>query len=462
MKNLYTILLILLVSNFSFGQKTVEHKTSFEKKDISKLISSKPIKFNEWNKKYKGYKTSDGKLYKPKKGSKIGHVIYINGDVRIKENQVIEIQAIDTLVINGDVIIENNGTLSNKGNLVIRGSLYLGGYDEITRWVKKRRQWVELTDKVFRNSEEIYFFNESNGKVIIKNNMIGYHPHKSKFYGQIAVLDTVDVHFHSEKEHDNHNKFNPKCFYYSFNNIGKTAKSKEAHKHGDITNQFTTNNKILKSTKLSKVSLSDKIDEIKENELHRLKPYLTKSFKDLPVELSSFSCTQEVSFTAINWTTAQEINNSHFIIEKSYDKKNFEKIDEVDGQGNSNVVTEYEIDVPTDKNKTVYYRLTQYDFDGKSESWIQAVMNGDSDKIDVSVYPNPTTDFIKVESNATDDSPMDYYLINASTGYKIKLTSKSSQYSSQKFDVSGLSQGIYILEVTQGNKRIYQKKIIKN
>ncbi|AZQ61307.1 T9SS type A sorting domain-containing protein [Flammeovirga pectinis] len=482
MKNFYLTInrfkIFTLISLVSFLMINVDGFS----KDVDFTFSSKYRKKVVFHYKYKNRKVDDQDftMYKVKndknrllfKGTYTlpKKYTFIIGHLKIAKNSSLTIPAGHTLVIYGGLTALAGSTLINKGNLVIKGSLFIGnqvdgGQDEYT----------------------VDFQNKPNANLYITQGLVGQHVHGSTIAGNIAVIQNVMYHFHL-----NENTINPTggVFYYRNNDFsakankgtevimkldsmnrarkkysrGKKGRNEKAKDEKDKKNDRNHNKITDLPVKGYFKKFSDK-DPINKESLLKLQPYLLIKYKDkdklLPVELSSFSCTQEVSFTAINWTTAQEINNSHFIIEKSYDKKNFEKIDEVDGQGNSNVVTEYEIDVPTDKNKTVYYRLTQYDFDGKSESWIQAVMNSDDDKIDVSVYPNPTTDFIKVETNATDDSPMDYYLINASTGAKIKLTSKSSQYSSQKFDVSGLSQGIYILEVLQGNKRIYQNKVIK-
>ncbi|MBB6459160.1 T9SS type A sorting domain-containing protein [Flammeovirga kamogawensis] len=359
----------------------------------------------------------DGKPFNRKKYTGI----YSN--VTIKSGSTLHIPVGQTLLIQGNVYLKTEGTLKNEGRLVIiEGNLFIGNYSE---------------NSILGHQDHTNFINT--GDLYVQGNLIGQHPHGCTFKGNIAIEENVAFHFHKHKSPSEAN------FY--FNEVKDKFEKVKIHDP----------QKHVMSAQLSK---GKKHAGLGQNiPLQKLKPYLGL---DLPVELSSFSCTQEESFTAIKWTTAQEINNSHFTIEKSYDKKNFEKIDEVEGQGNSNTVKQYKIDVPTDKNRTVYYRLTQFDFDGKSESWIQAVMSDEDTKVDVSVYPNPTTDFLKVETNSIDDTPMDYYLINTSTGVKTKLTSSSSQYSSQKFDVSGLSQGVYVLEVLQGNKRIYQKKIIKN
>jgi len=44
----------------------------------------------------------------------------------------------------------------------------------------------------------------------------------------------------------------------------------------------------------------------------------------------------------LNWATASETDNSHFVIERSYDAQSFEAIDRVEGNGTSSEVLHYD------------------------------------------------------------------------------------------------------------------------
>jgi hypothetical protein len=107
----------------------------------------------------------------------------------------------------------------------------------------------------------------------------------------------------------------------------------------------------------------------------------------LPIELIDFNAIMNEDRVEISWTTASEINNDYFIVEKSEDGFDWEFVIETQGSGNSNLIINYfEID-----NKPLrglsYYRLTQVDFDGKQETFnvipvenVEGIMN---------IYPNP-------------------------------------------------------------------------
>ena len=80
----------------------------------------------------------------------------------------------------------------------------------------------------------------------------------------------------------------------------------------------------------------------------------------LPVELISF----EATCSEISWSTATEINNDHFTIFYSDDDYIWEEYTTVDGHGNSNANNQYRVFAPIESG---YYKLTQTDFDGKTE-----------------------------------------------------------------------------------------------
>lgn len=71
----------------------------------------------------------------------------------------------------------------------------------------------------------------------------------------------------------------------------------------------------------------------------------------------------------LSWATASEINNSHFVVLRSYGDNVYENIGVVSGNGTINSINKYSFtDYTIDKNqKSVYYKIKQVDFDGKFE-----------------------------------------------------------------------------------------------
>jgi hypothetical protein len=121
----------------------------------------------------------------------------------------------------------------------------------------------------------------------------------------------------------------------------------------------------------------------------------------LPVELIQFEASPAASHTAdLTWKTASELNNSHFVVERSYDGRDFEAAAIVQGNGTTqNVITYNHNDNTIELSQnTVYYRLRQVDFDGtKAYTPIRRVDFEPSLEVNtVTLYPNPTEGTVTV------------------------------------------------------------------
>lgn len=120
----------------------------------------------------------------------------------------------------------------------------------------------------------------------------------------------------------------------------------------------------------------------------------TDCFSPLPITLVSFTAAQHKNNVQLDWTTASEINNDFFTIERSTDALNFEPIGTVKGAGNSNTIKNYQyLDITSNlehqTSNTLYYRLKQTDFDGTvSYSPIQSVVNKYNDNETFKVIQN--------------------------------------------------------------------------
>jgi hypothetical protein len=83
----------------------------------------------------------------------------------------------------------------------------------------------------------------------------------------------------------------------------------------------------------------------------------------LPIELISFTGEKSGNNNILKWSTASEINNEYFVIEKSIDAIDFELVGTESGAGNSMVILEYSM-IDNNPYDLTYYRLKQVDIDG--------------------------------------------------------------------------------------------------
>ena len=95
----------------------------------------------------------------------------------------------------------------------------------------------------------------------------------------------------------------------------------------------------------------------------------------LPIELINWQGDNKNATNHFSWTTASEINNAYFSLERSFDTENWEVIAEINGAGNSNLFIQYEYNDSDYKNTINYYRLRQIDFDGNNETFKTIAIN---------------------------------------------------------------------------------------
>jgi hypothetical protein len=174
----------------------------------------------------------------------------------------------------------------------------------------------------------------------------------------------------------------------------------------------------------------------------------------LPVELLSLESQWIAGQVELRWETAVEINNEGFEVQRSPDLEDWQAIGWVEGQGSTEVVTQYVFVDRAPESSQQYYRLMQVDFDGKVEySPILAVSRPLSAK-EVVVLPNPadraffirTEDFREIQSA---------YLINELG----QIVWYAKELSEPFVDVSSFPEGFYVLSFSIGG-RAYQKKVM--
>lgn len=87
----------------------------------------------------------------------------------------------------------------------------------------------------------------------------------------------------------------------------------------------------------------------------------------LPIELILFGVEDKEIYNLLSWSTATEINNHYFSIERSNDGMLWEEIAQVQGNGNSSTKIDYSYSDYTRTLSVNYYRLKQTDYDGSYE-----------------------------------------------------------------------------------------------
>jgi len=109
----------------------------------------------------------------------------------------------------------------------------------------------------------------------------------------------------------------------------------------------------------------------------------------LPIELVEFNCVGLLNNVEVSWTVASQVNNDYYVVEHSLDVYEWNTITTVDGAGNSNQLMSYSIIHENPINGINYYRLTQVDFDGQSETFYPIVCDRTvNERVDEVLYYN--------------------------------------------------------------------------
>lgn len=161
----------------------------------------------------------------------------------------------------------------------------------------------------------------------------------------------------------------------------------------------------------------------------------------LPVELLDFSIDQTSSLLNIQWSTATEIDNDYFTIEKSIDGANYVEVATVQGAGNSmNVLNYSTTDIaPTE---VTYYRLKQTDFDGKFTYSKVIVVKPSKIEDQPRIYPNPSSSQIAHLNVGSDFESKQIEIMDASGKRVMEILPTTSI-----IEVEGLSEGFYFISI---------------
>jgi Secretion system C-terminal sorting domain len=188
-------------------------------------------------------------------------------------------------------------------------------------------------------------------------------------------------------------------------------------------------------------------------------PFTIFTSPSLPVSLTEFKAKAVGSKAILTWSTASEINNSGFEIEKSLDGNAFQKIDFVKGNGNSNILLSY-ISIDDNFTQTAFYRLKQVDFDGKIE-YSRIVQLEKTKTGTVKVYPNPVTSStplsISIESDDNAEANVTLFDVSGRLVFNQKYEANTTLIN---VPTEQIARGIYFVKIQTGTN-VYTQKIVK-
>ncbi len=182
----------------------------------------------------------------------------------------------------------------------------------------------------------------------------------------------------------------------------------------------------------------------------------------LPVELLNFEA-QLINSNQVllKWVTASEINNRHFVVERSLDGNEFRPIGVVEGHGTTTQIHDYSLQDLNPFYGANYYRLKQVDLNGDAEySNIETVIVSGNDLPDVIVYPNPVikTATLRVVTPFETDAQIE--IVNQA-GQIMKTLTISAGANSKQIDLSNYTAGVYFAYINYNGHRTLVYHIVK-
>jgi hypothetical protein len=185
-----------------------------------------------------------------------------------------------------------------------------------------------------------------------------------------------------------------------------------------------------------------------------------KGATPLPVEFLSLEAQPDGNVVDVNWSTAVEMNTDYFIVQHSKDGVVFEDVAKVQAAGNSSTLKKYSSIDSDPYDGVSYYRLKQFDLDGKFAFSNIVAVNMSSEN-EFSVFPNPAKGPFNVGISGAKGDRI-HVVVRDILGKELysEVIVLSSDSQVITIDLSGkLSSGVYEV-IASSNHKIYQKKIV--
>jgi hypothetical protein len=183
----------------------------------------------------------------------------------------------------------------------------------------------------------------------------------------------------------------------------------------------------------------------------------------LPVKLLSFNAERKNNGVLMKWQTASEVNNDYFTISRSTNGTNFQTIGHVGGNGTISHASDYTFTDPEAPQSLVYYRLSQTDFNGTSETFPSVTVAPKKGTNDIAVYihPNPFEDECSLKIFSKIDDSLTLTIYDMATRVVYSKTYEVDEGENEiNIDASDFIQGNYFLNIrTNAGNKISQKLI---
>ena len=159
----------------------------------------------------------------------------------------------------------------------------------------------------------------------------------------------------------------------------------------------------------------------------------------------------------MSWTTEQEINSSHFTIERSADGRTWQSLANIAAAGTSNIHLDYTAWDNLPLNGTSYYRIKEVDKDGRLQVSVVRPVNFDKG-YSITVAPNPAKDFITVTLDRINNAGSTIQLFDAA-GNLIYI--EKTNLSKLNINTAAFARGLYFIKISNAGEVAVQKVLLQ-
>lgn len=175
----------------------------------------------------------------------------------------------------------------------------------------------------------------------------------------------------------------------------------------------------------------------------------------IPIEMMDFIAKVDKNIVRLKWITAQEVNTSFYVLQKSTDLNEWITIARTNGHGTYYKTSVYDAVDPFPVKGVTYYRIKEVDFDGKlHHSNILAVEMNENTHL--KVYPNPVGSEINIAHGEEIIKSVAVYNIVG----QLVMNVSFEKTNIGKIDMSALQQGQYNLHIYT-DRGFYSERIFK-
>jgi len=184
----------------------------------------------------------------------------------------------------------------------------------------------------------------------------------------------------------------------------------------------------------------------------------------VPVELTSFTATANGKEVILNWSTATELNNQLFEVQRSFEGSDFATVGFVNGKGTTTERQDYSYSDEVFTNGKYSYKLKQIDYLGSYEysDIVEIDYRAFNSYLLEQNFPNPFNPTTTIGFGLQNKSSVKIIILN-SIGEEVAVVlneERESGFHQVEFNASNLPSGVYFYQLKAGKCTAVKKMLL--